>query len=113
MDLADFMQLNLSSLRESVADQILAVAWFSTSVDQKPLLNYTEIYMEFKELGFDRTHFNDAFSELITKEPKQLIQHALNDQEPHPCAGPRRPRARSLAASWSRSCSMSVRFAAT
>ena len=32
------------------------------------------------------------------------------DKESHSCLGPSRPRARSLAASWSRSCSMSGRI---
>ncbi len=37
----------------------------------------------------------------------------LIDKESHSCVGPSRPRARSLAASWSRSCSISGRFWAT
>jgi hypothetical protein len=37
----------------------------------------------------------------------------LIDRESHTCDGPIKPRARSLAASWSRSCSMSGRFWAT
>ena len=41
------------------------------------------------------------------------VAHVLVAQESHPRAGPSSPRARSLAASRSRSCSMSGRFRAT
>ncbi len=54
---------------------------------------------------------------IVTASPKPRgqarIAHVLVEQRLHSCAGPRRPRARSLAASWSRSCWMSGRFWAT
>jgi hypothetical protein len=79
MNLHDFVRQNPSFTDESIADQVLAIAWFWHTHDPNLVLAYNEMAQAFKTIGLDSTHLLDTWNEMVTHEPKQLLLITIND----------------------------------